>query len=191
MAEFYSWQDASRTEWGHKDYTLGDNLPFDLHKVSIGSLQRIAKSLENSEIELKKIASSFEKFVFLMDPEAQIRKKEIEEEEAVWEAKWKEIKAEEAAEIAQTKLEFEPLVKAVLEMVPQKLSVYLKEKVEFGIKELGSGCTFKYREEVKKSLENFNIEDRDRLLGLYGIGKYTANKILSELQVKAEGTAVA
>ncbi|MDE2103550.1 MAG: hypothetical protein KGL39_40295, partial [Patescibacteria group bacterium] len=58
MGEFFSYQDASRLEWGKQDYK-GGNCPFQVTELAVGCLQRIADSLENIAESLKLLDPEF------------------------------------------------------------------------------------------------------------------------------------
>ena len=157
---FYSWMDASRSEWGKRDYVEGSS-SFNVEDITAGSIQRIADAAEKSERDLKEIAHQFKRFVDLMDPEFAVRKKEKEAKE--------EQNRDERKRTGK-------ILDLVMDKIPAGLSLDLRKKIRTGLRiSLRWGS-------AGDSLGWFDSRNAEHLIRLDGIGAKTVRKILKELK---------
>lgn len=167
---FLSWQDASRTSWGKDDYVNSEALPFEADKVSFGALQRIADAHENNTNNLRRIADSLERLVFLMDPDAQLKKKTQEDEQ---------LRRKEES-LAVERFLADSLGDAI-NMTPQGLSADLRNKINWGLRSYSRCAIPEFQDAASSFLKEFSADNRNHLLRLKGIGEITADKIINEL----------
>jgi len=175
VSKFLSWQDSSRSDWGNAEYSPGQALPFTIEHVGVGALQRIAKSLEQSNTHLDSIADSLERFVYLMDPNAQLEEKKRQEKKD--------------DQIIETQRVWELLsapCEAAISKIPEFLPRALKCKIISGLRyQKKHFARWSYIENPEESVlyfQNFDVRDNEHLIRLDGIGKLTAKRILDAIK---------